>query len=127
MIAFTNPAYSRNTVHRIAKVEQRRPVAGSSSEAFADLNRDREDDPVSETQFDNLLALRYARSDSRTGTQFFSGKLVRERLLHAHRRTNFGQPIRYTVDSTAGMAAGDEFEIRDVQAGDIHHPRAGPH
>jgi len=121
VIAFTNPAYSRNTVHRIAKVEATETGSRIQLESPSLIlgTGILEDDPASETQFDSLLAHEYARSDSQTGTQFFSGKLVQgdgfsTRIV----RTNFGQPIRYTVDSAAGMAVGDEFEVHDVQVGD---------
>jgi len=121
VIYFDSPAYSRNTAHRIAAVQK--TADGSlirlESPSLILGTGILDDEPLSETQFDSLLAHEYARSDSVTGTQFFSGKRVQgEGFSSSIVRTDFGQPLRYTVDSTAGMDAGAQFVICDVQEGD---------
>jgi len=121
VILFTNPAYSRNTAYRIARIE---PLPDGSrvvleSPSFVLGTGILEDDPPNAHEFTSLLAHEYARSDSVPGTQFLSGKLIRgpgfaTRII----RTQFGQLMRCEVESTQGMGAGDEFAILDVQAGD---------
>ena len=66
-----------------------------------------------------LITHEYAIGASVDGTQFFSGKrIVSEGFATNIIRTDRDQLLRYTVDSTQGMAAGDEFVICDVQRGD---------
>lgn len=121
VIMFDNPRYSRSTAHRIARIE--RQGAGTrihlESPTLILGSGILDDDPLSATQFTSLLAHEYARHDSATGTQFLSGKRIKgEGFSTLIERTNFGQLMRYTVESTEGMGAGDEFVICDVQAGD---------
>jgi len=121
VILFENPGYSRNTAYRIAQVEAR--PGGSrvvlESPSFVLGTGILEDDPANEHEFTSLLAHEYARSDSVAGTQFLSGKLIRgEGFATRIVRTRFGQLMGCEVESTRGMAAGDEFAVLDVQPGD---------
>ncbi|MGQ9732768.1 MAG: heparinase II/III domain-containing protein [Candidatus Zipacnadales bacterium] len=121
LILFENPLYSRNTAHRIDHVE----LAANGSRIVLESpslilgTGILEDDPQSDTEFVSLLAHEYARSDSTTGTQFFSGKFIKgEGFATRILRTAFEQLMRYEVESTEGMTTGDEFVICDVQRGD---------
>jgi hypothetical protein len=121
VILFENEAYSRNAAHRIARVEAlpdgSRIVLESPSLILG--TGILEDDPDSDTELVSLLPHEYARSDSVTGTQFFSGKRIEGDGFQTNIvRTGFGQLMSYQVESTAGMSAGDEFVVCDVQAGD---------
>lgn len=121
MILFENAGYSRNTPHRIARVE---PLPNGSrivleSPSLILGTGILEDDPMDDHQFTSLLAHEYARSDSVPGTQFLSGKRIEgDGFATRIVRTHFGQIMRYEVESTEGMTQGDEFIICDVQAGD---------
>ena len=121
VVLFDNDRYSRNTAHRIARIEPHGEGSRIHLESPTLIlgTGILEDDPDSDTEFTSLLAHEYARSDSRTGTQFFSGKLIRgEGFATNIERTKSGQMMRYTVDSTKGMTRGAEFVICDVQPGD---------
>ena len=121
IILFDSPRYSRNTAHRIARIEA--TDAGSrivlESPSLILGTGILEDEPDTDTQFVSLLAHEYARSDSLPGTQFFSGKRITGQGFATNLvRTEFGQLMKCHVDSTEGMTAGAEFVIQDVQAGD---------
>ena len=121
LIIFESDSYSRNTPHRIARIEA---IDGGSrivleSPSLILGTGILEDDPQTETEFVSLLAHEYARSDSVPGTQFFSGKRIKgEGFETTLTQTEFGQLMKCHVESTEGMAAGDEFIICDVQVGD---------
>jgi len=121
LVLFGNPEYSRDTAYRIASVEAlpdgSRVVLESPS--FVLGTGILEDDPENDRAFVSLLPHEYARSDSATGTQFFSGKRIKGEGFETNIvRTGFGQLMRYEVESTKGMGAGNEFVILDVQPGD---------
>ncbi|MFA5858249.1 MAG: hypothetical protein WC955_04210 [Elusimicrobiota bacterium] len=122
VVMFTNPGYSRNTVYYIGSVEKL-----PSGETLIKLNCASlvlgtgilESDPVNSREFTSLLTHEYARSNSRPGTQFFSGKLIRcgdvsTKIVE----TKFGQLMDYKVEDTNGLKQGDRFEILDLQPGD---------
>lgn len=121
VILFSNSRYGRNTAHRIARVEAlangSRIVLESPSLVLGTGLL--EDDPPNEHEFASLVVHEYARSDSKTGTQFFSGKLIKGKGFATNIvRTDCGQLMKYTVETTKGMGAGAKFVICDVQAGD---------
>ncbi|MBM3497429.1 MAG: hypothetical protein FJX74_02055, partial [Armatimonadetes bacterium] len=121
LVLFSNPGYSRNTAYRIAEIETLPDGSRVTLESpsFVLGTGILEDDPRNGRELTSLLAHEYARSDSPPGTQFLSGKLLRgEGFATRVIRTRFGQLMDYEVQSTDGMAAGDEFVILDVQPGD---------
>jgi hypothetical protein len=121
VILFENPLYSRNTAYRVSRIE---PLADGSrvvleSPSFVLGTGIVEDEPPNDHEVVSLLPHEYARSDSGTGTQFLSGKLIdgegfRTRIV----RTAFGQLLRLEVETTQGMHAASTFRILDVQRGD---------
>lgn len=121
VVLFDNPLYSRNTAHRIARVENT-PTGSRIYLESATLVLGTgilEDDPGSQQEFASLLAHEYATCDSADGTQFMSGKLLKARDAQTRViRTRLGQLMRYTVESTEGFRAGTEFAICDAQVGD---------
>jgi len=121
VVMFDNPRYSRNSAHRIDRVEAK----GDGSRVFLESptlvlgTGILEDEPLNGQEFISLLAHEYATSDSVDGTQFFSGKRIKGEGFQTNIiRTNIGQLMRYRVDSTEGMQAGAGFVVCDVQAGD---------
>jgi hypothetical protein len=125
LVVFDSERYSRSTAHRIARIEALEDGSRIHLESPSLIlgTGILEDDPINNQQFTSLLPHGYARNSgwgkSNTGTQFFSGKLIKgEGFATNIVRTDFGQLMGYIVDSTATMSAGDRFVICDLQPGD---------
>ncbi len=122
-VAFTNPAYSRNTAYTIYGVRREGDLA------MLDLGDQRillgegmlDEDPMTDTRLTSLIPHDYARGLTRRGAGFFTGKLLvsadfkhQTQITHAQ----YGQPMTVDVLSSAGFAEGDRFYYLDLQAGD---------
>jgi hypothetical protein len=121
MILFDNPLYSRNTAHRIARVE---PLPDGSrifltSPTLALGTGLVDDDPTSDTEVTSLVCNDYARGVGRQGTRYFAGKLLKGEGFETRIvATQYAQPMVYDVESTRGMSAGATFTVMDLQPGD---------
>jgi len=126
-IAFGNPGYSRNTVYHIDRVT----VADGRSrvrvrEATFILGKALLDEaPVDEHTITSLVPHEYAKTMAGGAIpeeyNFFRGKLLASadgRIATTIRGVEFVQPMKITVDSSAGMNAGDELYYHDIRPGD---------
>ncbi len=122
-IAFSNPAYTRNTAYTIYGVRK------EGNLSVIDLGTQRIilgrgtlcDDPIDDHSLLSLTEHDYARGLTRRGVAFFNGKLLRSEDGTAGTNiisTKCGQPFEINVASTAGLQAGDNFYYYDLQAGD---------
>ncbi len=126
-IAFSNPGYSRNTVYHIDRVT----VADGRSrvrvrEATFILGKALLDEaPVDEHTITSLVPHEYAKTMAGGSIpeefNFFRGKLLASAdggISTTVTGVKFTQPMQITVDSSAGMNAGDELYYHDVRPGD---------
>ena len=123
VVAYANPAYTRNTAYTIHRVFQ------DGDLSVIDLGTQRtvlgqgtlDSDPPSGTEMTSATQHDYARGLTRQGVRFFDGKMLRSvdgehetRIV----RARYGQPFELTVESTAGFEAGDTFHYLDLYPGD---------
>jgi hypothetical protein len=124
-IQFQNPAYSRNTTYTIHEVYRdedglcvidlgpQRTILGQGTLHM---------DPISGTEMSSLTPHEYANGQTRTGVDFFDGKvLVSEDWSQETRirsMTSSPQSAELVVASTEGFSAGDTFYYLDIAPGD---------
>ncbi|MEN6305682.1 MAG: hypothetical protein ABFD96_23360, partial [Armatimonadia bacterium] len=121
-IYFSNPAYSRNTVYRIAGITA--TATGSIIDlgqscllGFADLD----DDPMDEHTITTLNPHEYSRALGRPDSHFFHGKLLSTadgKLQTTIRATTHAQPFIIKVDSVKGFRKGQRVYYYDLRQGD---------
>lgn len=122
-VAFSNPAYSRNTAYTIHDVRREGDLS------VIDLGPQRillgqgtlDQDPMLEDRITSLTQHDYARGLTPGGGNFFAGKLLRSAdgaTSTNIRSTRFAQPMEFEVDSSAGFSEGDDFYYYDLQPGD---------
>ena len=123
VVAFSNPAYSRNTAYTI------RGIRREGDLSVIDLGPQRiilglgtlDSDPPSDTVMTSLTPHEYAKGLVPGGTEFFQGKLLANADLSTQThitKLKSEQPLEINVASTAGFSEGDTVYYMDLQAGD---------
>ncbi|MBI3922258.1 MAG: heparinase II/III family protein, partial [Armatimonadetes bacterium] len=123
-IAFSRPAYSRNTCYHVARVERTAEGTRVSVEEQTFLLGHGEIDemPDDDTSLSSLTPHEYFRAVNRSGDSwFFRGKLLRNdsgAKTHVLSGTPGVVPLTLKVEDSRGFRGGDRLTYCDVQPGD---------
>ena len=123
VVTFSNPAYSRNTAYRIARVEKAGGGGGAARlflDAPLDLGRAVVNDVPDARTLTTHVPHEYTRPNKRSAdTGFLQGKRLRTaaastRLVSVKQ----GVPVALTVEDSEGFRPGDVVRYWDVGEGD---------
>jgi hypothetical protein len=120
LITFSNPAYSRTTAYRIAKIARESGRTRIFLDESVVLGKGEATEINGPRSLVSRIPHEYARSVTRQESGFFRGKLIRGESGTETRivRTTPGKALELEVEDAAAFEPGEIFHYIDIQKGD---------
>ena len=120
VITFSNPAYSRTTSYRVAKITKAAGLIKVRLDETVVLGKGEATEVKGQNTLSSRIPHEYARSVYRQESGFFRGKLIRSvsgAETHVVRATP-GKALELEVENASAFKPGETFHYIDIQKGD---------
>ncbi len=120
VITFSNPAYSRTTSYRVAKITKASGLIKVRLDETVVLGKGEATEVTGQNTLSSRIPHEYARSVYRQESGFFRGKLIRSvsgAETHVVRATP-GKALELEVENASAFKPGETFHYIDIQKGD---------
>ena len=120
VITFSNPAYSRTTSYRVAKITKADGRTRITLDETVVLGKGEATEVKGQNTLSSRIPHEYARSVYRQESGFFRGKLIRSvsgAETHIVRATP-GKALELEVENASAFKPGETFHYIDIQRGD---------
>jgi hypothetical protein len=120
VITFSNPAYSRTTSYRVAKITKADGRTRITLDEAVVLGKGEATEVKGQNTLSSRIPHEYARSVYRQESGFFRGKLIRSvsgAETHIVRATP-GKALELEVENASAFKPGETFHYIDIQKGD---------
>ena len=120
MITINSPQYSRNSAYRISKITREGELSAIHllPTTFNLGKGHLEKDPPNDHILPNIVPLEYAKAVRGKQTDFFRGKIIKNKSASTRIKSVTADGMSIEVESSKGFRAGDDLMIEDIQAGD---------